>query len=142
MPVPKFPFKLLHQADQPLSGSSSLQGNFGTGICNTHALFQQNGVMFNVILSYPLEGLFEYLFMFWSAKGYERIIKEILRRSAISIWSLNLGLSIKTKLWIHLIPLEKARPLNLFWLEIRQFQDQIRKIQTSNPPEPFKKPKH
>ena len=44
-----------------------------------------------IILSYPLVGLFEYMFMFWpssqdlnsktSAKGYERVILEILRRS-------------------------------------------------------------
>ena len=49
-----------------------------------------------IILSYPFAGLFEYLFIFWlhrhltskqvlnskqSAKGHERIIREILRRS-------------------------------------------------------------
>ena len=50
-------------------------------------------VLLKIIISYPLAGLFEYLFMFWqhrpsrpydskqSTKGYERIIREILRRS-------------------------------------------------------------
>ena len=52
--------------------------------------------VFRIILSYPLADLFKYLFMFWlhrhlpakqvlnskqSAKGYEQIIWEILRRS-------------------------------------------------------------
>ena len=57
------------------------------------ARFSQN---LRIILSYPLADLFEYLLMFWlhrnlpakraqyskqSAKGYERIIQEILRGS-------------------------------------------------------------
>ena len=59
-----------------------------------HSLNQQ------IILLHRLMGLFEYLFMFWlsrnlpakhvlnskqSAKGYERIIQEILRRSGYFI---------------------------------------------------------
>ena len=60
---------------------------------NEVARFSEN---LRIILSYPLADLFEYFFMFWlhrhlpakqaqyskqSAKGYERIIQEILRGS-------------------------------------------------------------
>ena len=56
---------------------------------------------FLIILSYPLTGLFKYLFMFWlhkhlpakqflnskqSSKGYERIIREILRSSGYTLF--------------------------------------------------------
>ena len=65
-----------------------------------------------IILSYPLVGLFEYLFMFWlhrqppakqvlnskqSAQGYERIIREILRRS---------GYFSKTSVYMSCLPMK------------------------------------